>query len=95
MMQDEIRQAFDSIESAHEFIRILLAASIEEAVQDVEEGRQDAEGEGQDRRVQALELALYKLKLLDGHVNKSRRILNDLRTIRRVLYNERAIAVVA
>jgi hypothetical protein len=93
-MQDEIRQAFDSLESAQEFM-ILLAASIEEAAQDVEEGRRDAVGDGQDRRVQALDLALYKLKLLDGQVQKSRRILNDLRAIRRLLYSERVAAAVA
>ena len=93
-MQDEIRQAFDSLESAQEFM-ILLAASIEEAAQDVEEGRRDAVGESHDRRVQALDLALYKLKLLDVHVQKSRRILNDLRAIRRLLYSERAAVAVA
>lgn len=90
-MQDEIRHPFDSIESAQEFMD-LLAASIAEAIGDIEEDRRDAVGEAQDRRVQALDLALYKLKLLDGQVHRSRRTLNDLRSIRRLLYNERLAA---
>jgi division protein CdvB (Snf7/Vps24/ESCRT-III family) len=93
-MHNPMGQAFDSLESAQEFM-ILLAASIEEAAKDLEDSRLDADEERQDRRVQALDLALYKLRLLDGHVHKSRRILNDLRTIRRLLYSERAATAVA
>jgi hypothetical protein len=92
MRNNEIEQPFESIESAHEFM-VLLAASIEEAVRDVRKDRDVALDEEEERRVQALDLALYKLKLLDTHVVKSRRILNDLRAIRRLLFNERSAAV--
>jgi hypothetical protein len=85
-------QPFDSIESAHEFM-VLLATSIEEAVSDVQQDREGALAGDEARRAEALNLALYKLKLLDGHVQKSRRILNDLRAIRRLLFSERAVAV--
>ena len=91
-MLDDNRQPFDSIESAHEFM-VLLAASIEEALGEVQQDRDSAVADDEERRAEALSLALYKLKLLDGHVHKSRRILNDLRAIRRLLYNERAAAV--
>ena len=44
---------------------------------------------GEDRRIQALSLAVYKINKLADHVHKSGRMLNDLRTLRRLLYGER------
>jgi hypothetical protein len=82
------RNPFDSIESAQEFLG-LLSEAIEEAIRDVAED-QAGLGQEQERRVEALNLALYKLKLLDEHVDKSRRILKDLRSIRRILIGEPA-----
>ncbi len=82
---------FESIESAQEFMELLLA-TIGETVTDVEQDRQDAVGVNEARRIEALDLAVYKLKLLDGHVQKSRRILNDLRTLRRLLFSERTMS---
>ena len=41
------------------------------------------------RRVEALNLAHYKMSQLSSHMHKSRRALNDLRTIRRLLFAER------
>ena len=82
---------FESIESAQEFMELLLA-TIGETVTDVEQDRHDAAVENEARRIEALDLALYKLKLLDGHVQKSKRILNDLRTLRRLLFSERTMS---
>ena len=87
----DLRNPFDSIESAQEFVG-LLSDAIEEAIRDVADDRESGLKEGQKRRVEALNLALYKLKLLDEHVDKSRRILKDLRSIRRILVGERADA---
>ena len=42
-----------------------------------------------ERRVQALQLVALNLNKLSSHVTKSRRILNDLRTLRRLLLEER------
>jgi hypothetical protein len=84
----EMRNPFDSIESAQEFMG-LLSEAIEEAIRDIEDDRKTGQKEGQARRVEALNLALYKLKSLDQHVDKSRRILKDLRSIRRILIGER------
>ena len=88
MSPEQIRP-FDSIESAHEFVS-LLEESAEEAVRDVKEHIQIATAEGDERRVEALTLALYKMTQLTGHMHKSRRILKDLRTIRRLLFKESA-----
>lgn len=83
----EMRNPFDSIESAQEFLG-LLSEAIEEAIRDVSDDRKVGLHEAQGRRVEALNLALYKLKLLDDHVDRSLRILKDLRSIRRILISE-------
>ena len=44
-----------------------------------------------ERQVRALNLALYKLTQLATNMHKSRRALNDLRSIRRLLFTEREL----
>lgn len=83
----DLRNPFDSIESAQEFMG-LLSEAIEEAIRDVADDRKIGQKEGQERRVEALNLALYKLKSLDEHIDKSLRLLKDLRSIRRILVGE-------
>ena len=41
------------------------------------------------RRIEALKLIVYNLEKLSVHMNRSHRILNDLRTLRRLLHEER------
>jgi hypothetical protein len=84
----EMPNPFDSIESAQDFVG-LLSEAIEEAIRDVKEDRETGLKEGQERRVEALNLALYKLKSLNEHVDKSRRLLKDLHSLRRILVGER------
>ena len=48
-----------------------------------------AQAEGAPRRLEALQLVAYKLDRLAWHIDGSRRILNDLRTLRRLLLGER------
>jgi hypothetical protein len=67
----------------------VLAETILETTKDLSRERQLAIRDGQHRRERAVELALFKLKLLMCHVHKSRRILNDLRMIRRLMMDER------
>jgi uncharacterized membrane protein YccC len=80
--------AFDTIESAQEFLGLLREA--------VEEARQTAEADifEEDsktaRQMDALRLVLYKLEKLEQHVKISGRLLNDLRTLRRLLLEERS-----
>jgi hypothetical protein len=87
-MIPEPTRPFDSIESAHEFVA-LLEESIEDAVLEVKDHIQTAKSERDQRRSEALTLAMYKMSQLSSHMHKSRRILNDLRTIRRLLFQER------
>ena len=80
--------AFDTIESAQEFLGLLREA--------VEEAKQTAEAdifEGDsrtERKSDALRLVLYKLGKLEQHLKVSGRLLNDLRTLRRLLLEERS-----
>ena len=41
--------------------------------------------------MEALKLALYTLNKLEFHMQRSSRALNDLRTLRRLLFEERAV----
>ncbi len=84
----ETEVEFDSIESAHDFVDV-LAATVLDAVVDLTRDRTIALTDGDKRRVDAIDLAQYKLKALTRHLHQSRRILNDLRSIRRLLLQER------
>jgi hypothetical protein len=79
---------FDSIEGSHEYVA-LLAEALDEARREVEADLAAAEKEGADRRKQALLLVSYNLEKLNLHIVASRRILNDLRSLRRLLLDER------
>lgn len=79
---------FDSIEGSQEYVS-LLAEAIEEARKDVDADIEAAIAEGADRRHEALQLVSYNLAKLNLHITTSRRILNDLRTLRRLLLAER------
>jgi hypothetical protein len=80
---------FDSIESAHEFVD-LLAATIGDAKREVETDVVREE-KNPSRRLDALRIALYNLRKLEADVTRSRRALNDLRTLRRLLFEERGV----
>ena len=81
---------FDCIESSHEYVA-MLAEALEEARQDVEEEVSAADRDRADRRKEALLLVSYNLAKLNLHITSSRRILNDLRTLRRLLLAERGL----
>ena len=81
---------FDNIEGSHEYVR-MLAEAIAEARQDIEDAIALAEKERADRLREALILASYNLAKLNLHITSSRRILNDLRTLRRLLLAERGL----
>ena len=87
-MSVEPETPFDSIEGSYQYVD-MLAEAIAEARRDVEAEVALAEEESADRRKQGLLLVSYNLAKLEGHVTTSRRILNDLRTLRRVLMSER------
>ena len=83
---------FDSIEGSHEYVA-LLAEALDEARREVEAELAEADREGAERRKQALLLVSYNLAKLNLHITNSRRILNDLRTLRRLLLGERTLPV--
>jgi hypothetical protein len=80
---------FDTIESAQEFLALLR-----EAVDDAKTNADAdiiAEADARSsRRVDALRLVVYKLEKLEQHIKSSCRLLNDLRTLRRLLLEERS-----
>jgi hypothetical protein len=76
--------AFDTIESAQEFLALLREA-VEESKLTAESDMTQTEG----RNLDALRIVFYKLEKLEQHLKVSGRLLNDLRTLRRLLLEER------
>jgi hypothetical protein len=81
---------FDSIEGSHEYVA-MLAEAVDEARRDVEAEVAAAEHDRADRRKEALLLVSYNLAKLNLHITTTRRILNDLRSLRRLLLAERGV----
>jgi len=94
-MAKQPEQPFDSIESAYDFFRILTEA-VSDAKKDIDaqvQGEtQRSSGAQSSRHLDALRVAYYSVEKLEFHANCSRRILNDLRSLRRLLFEERATA---
>jgi hypothetical protein len=90
----EFETPFESIESAHEFLK-LLADTVIEAKRDLEADISAEANTRVARRVEALRLACYKVDKLEHHLKASTRILNDLRMLRRVLLEERVATALA
>jgi hypothetical protein len=78
---------FDNIESSHEYVS-LLAKAVEEAIAEVEADIALVPEEASRRR-EAMQLVRFHLGKLSANMTSSRRILNDLRTLRRLLLEER------
>jgi len=87
-MSHEPETPFDSIENAHEYIR-LLRETIAEARVEVASDLAASPPAQSDRRREALRLVHYKLEKLEQHLHSSSRTLNDLRSLRRLLFDER------
>jgi hypothetical protein len=81
---------FDSIEGSHEYVA-LLAEALDEARREVEAEIAAADRDSADRRKEALLLVAFNLAKLNLHITSSRRILNDLRSLRRLLLAERSL----
>ena len=82
---------FVNIESALEYVNQLLEAT-HEAQHQLNAEILRAANPQLARRKQALQLVNYNLEKLSSHIVASRRILNDLRTLRRLLLEERKTA---
>lgn len=79
---------FESIESAYEYLQ-LLSDVANEAKQSIDIDLKADIGSTSERHRDALLLAAYKVDKLQLHLKISVRILNDLRTLRRLLFEAR------
>ncbi len=82
---DVSRVPFDSIENAQEYLG-LLAEAIREAVDALQLDGSTEPGKAVASRSAAVQVIQYNLQKLASHIKVSRRILNDLRMLRRVLH---------
>jgi hypothetical protein len=80
---------FESIESAREYVGLLCDA-VDEAEQAIQQEIARPSALTSRRNLDALRLVDYKLKTLRHHFVVSRRLLTDLRSLRRYLLDERA-----
>ena len=79
---------FDNIESAYQYVGLLREA-LDDAYASLQDDTAEANTRGAGRRVEALRLVDHKLNQLRQHLLASLMLLNDLRTLRRLLLNER------
>ena len=87
-MTDPQQTPFDSVENAHQYLQLLVEA-IAEAKAEIATDLSAAMKAKIQRRVQALSIVQFKLDKLEHHLTTSSRLLNDLRTLRRLLLDER------
>ena len=93
-MNSPLQTPFDSVENAHQYVRLLIEA-ITEAKTEIAADLGAAAQAKSERRVQALQIVQFKLDKLERHLQSSSRLLNDLRTLRRLLFDERPEATAA
>lgn len=75
---------FSTIENAHEFLGF-LGEAIDEAIVEVRKELAGCAGPQQERQLDAWRVVLHTTTKLSSHVATSRRLLNDLRTLRNLL----------
>ena len=89
MLNYKFESPFGTIESAQEYMR-LLADAVLEAKHDLEAAIGADTAPRSSRQVEAPRVALFSLNKLDHHIQVSLRVLNDLRSLRRLMWRERA-----
>jgi hypothetical protein len=80
---------FDTLESAYEFVSLLREAVDDAYATVLDETARAQDTEGAARRLDALRLVDHKLNALRQNVLNSLILLNDLRTLQRLLLGER------
>ena len=83
---------FDTIESAHAFLN-LLTTTLGDTKREVEADVERESASAPNRRADALRVAVYNLERLEYHLTRSARLLNDLRSLRRMLFDERGAKI--
>lgn len=84
----ERNSPFETLESAHGFVSLLREA-VDDAYGSILDDIANAQATGAERRLDALRLVDHKLNSLRQNVLASLILLNDLRTLRRLLLGER------
>jgi len=87
-MSYEFERPFGTIENAQEYMR-MLADAVLEAKCDLETQTGQETIPSSSREIEALRVALFSLNKLDHHIRVSLRVLNDLRSLRRLMLQER------
>jgi hypothetical protein len=90
-MSRRVETPFDSIENAQQYIKLLIE-TVAETKRDIDDQVTTATDQMSDRRVQALRMVQFNLEKLERYLSGSSRTLNDLRTLRRLLLEERQAA---
>lgn len=88
-MVQEPDSPFETLESAYGFVSLLREALDDAYASILDETARAQETKGAERRLDALRLVDYKLNSLRQHALASLILLNDLRTLRRLLLGER------
>ena len=88
MSRRQTDSPFEDIECSLEYVS-LLADAVEETSAEIDADLANATAPGGERRREALQLVRFKLSKLSSHLTASRRVLNDLRSLRRLLLSER------
>jgi hypothetical protein len=78
---------FDNVDGAHEYVGLLLE-SVRQARAEVVQDLAEAQAPEAARRREALQLVAWKLERLETQLRASRRLLNDLRRLRRLLLGD-------
>ncbi|PYP87860.1 MAG: hypothetical protein DMG65_16275 [Candidatus Angelobacter sp. Gp1-AA117] len=87
-MDKRAETPFDNIENAQKYIKLLIEA-VTESSQEIDGEISAATESKLERRLQALRMVSYKLEKLEQNLHACSRMLNDLRTLRRLLLEER------
>jgi hypothetical protein len=85
---NKIEPPFDSIENAQQYVK-LLEEAVAEAKSEIGNEIILSTDQMLQRRVQALRVVEYNLEKLHRHLRASGRALSDLRSLRRLLRDER------
>src|SRR5260370_7956256 len=88
MWNTRLQTPFEPGENAQDSVRFLVGA-IAEAKSEIAADLAAAAQAQPQRRVEALRLVQFKLDKLEQQLQSSSRLLNDLRTLRRLLFDER------
>jgi len=78
---------FESIESAKQLIELMIE-DVKNSRKEIDSDIAAAELDNAKRRREALLVVAHQLNLLSTHLTSSSRILNDLRSLRRLLLTE-------